>query len=143
VRGLTDVPLVAAGGLGTPERASLAVEAGADAVQVGTALLLTPEAGTSLPYRRALTDSRFEETVVTRAFSGRWARGLGNAFTRAHEGEAPAAYPEVHHVTSALRRAAAAAEDADRLALWAGTGWRDTQPVPAAVVVAELAAGLT
>jgi nitronate monooxygenase len=49
----------------------------------------------------------------------------------------------VHHVTSALRRAAAAAEDPDRLALWAGTGWRDTQAVPAAVVVAQLAAALT
>lgn len=142
VRALTDLPLVAAGGLGTGERAALAVEAGADAVQVGTALLLTPEAGTSLPYRRALADERFDATVVTRAFSGRWARGLANDFTRAHDGEAPAAYPEVHHVTTALRRAAARAEDPQLLALWAGTGWRDAQPVPAAVVVAELAAAL-
>lgn len=143
VRALTDRPVIAAGGLGTGERAALAAEAGADAVQVGTALLLTPEAGTSLPYRRALTDPRYETTVVTRAFSGRWARGIENGFVRAHDGQAPAAYPEVHHITSALRRAAAAAEEPELLALWAGTGWRETQAVPAAVVVAEVASGLT
>jgi nitronate monooxygenase len=143
IRPLTDRPIVAAGGLGTPDRAAQAKAAGADAVQVGTALLLTPEAGTSLAYRRALTDARFAETVVTRAFSGRWARALDTGFIRAHGPDAPAAYPEVHHVTSALRRAAARADDPELLALWAGTGWRAAQAVPAAVVVAELAAALT
>jgi nitronate monooxygenase len=140
VRARTHVPLVAAGGLGTPERAARARGAGADAVQVGTALLLTPEAGTSLAYRRALSDDRFAESVVTRAFSGRWARALDTEFIRAHGASAPAAYPELHHVTSALRRAASRADDPDRMALWAGTGWRSAQPVPAAVVVAELGA---
>ncbi len=143
VRGLTELPLVAAGNLGTVDRARLAREAGADAVQVGTGFLLTPEAGTSLAYRRALTDRRFTETVVTRAFSGRHARSLANEFVRAHAHAAPAAYPEVHHVTSAIRRAAAAADDPSLMALWAGTGWRDIEPVPAAVVVADLAAALT
>lgn len=142
VRALTDRPIVAAGGLGTPERAALAKAAGADAVQVGTALLLTPEAGTSLAYRRALTDPRFADTVVTRAFSGRWARALDTGFIRDHGPAAPAAYPEVHQVTSALRRAAARADDPELLALWAGTGWRAAQAVPAAAVVAELAAAL-
>lgn len=143
VRGLTEVPLVAAGNLGTAGRARLAKEAGADAVQVGTALLLTPEAGTNLPYRRALTDHRYTDTVVTRAFSGRHARSLENDFVRAHAEAAPAAYPEVHHVTSAVRRAAAAADDPSRMALWAGTGWREIEPVPAAVVVADLGAALS
>jgi nitronate monooxygenase len=140
VRARTDLPLVAAGALGTPERAARARAAGADAVQVGTALLLTPEAGTSLAYRRALTDDRFAESVVTRSFSGRWARALDTEFIRAHGASAPAAYPELHHVTSALRRAAAQVDDPDRMALWAGTGWRSARSVPAAVVVAELAA---
>jgi nitronate monooxygenase len=143
VRGLTDIPLVAAGALGTSERAALAREAGADAVQVGTALLLTPEAGTSLAYRRALRDEQFTDTVVTRAFSGRWARGLENDFVRDHGLHAPAAYPELHHVTSPLRRAAATADDPSLMALWAGTGWRDAEPVPAAVVVSELASALS
>ncbi|GAB3877923.1 NAD(P)H-dependent flavin oxidoreductase [Terrabacter terrigena] len=139
VRAETEVPLVAAGGISTRERAEQVRAAGADAVQVGTALLLTPEAGTGLAYRRALGDAAFTGTAVTRAYSGRWARGLETDFVRRHDGEAPAAYPEVHHLTVPLRRASARAERPDLLALWAGTGWRSARAVPAATVVAELA----
>src|SRR6478609_4609777 len=114
VRLQTDVPIVAAGGISTPERAAQVRAAGADAVQVGTALLLTPEAGSRL------------------------ARGLETEFLRRHDGHAPAAYPEVHHLTVPLRRASARAERSDLLALWAGSGWRSARPVPAATVVAEL-----
>lgn len=139
VRAETEAPLVAAGGISTPEQAERVRAAGADAVQVGTALLLTPEAGTGLAYRRALGDAAYTGTAVTRAYSGRWARGLETDFLRRHDGEAPAAYPEVHHLTVPLRRASAKAERPDLLALWAGTGWRSTRAVPAATVVAELA----
>ena len=139
VRSQTDVPIVAAGGIATPERAAQVRAAGADAVQIGTALLLTPEAGTGLAYRRALTDPALERTAVTRAYSGRLARGLETDFLLRHDGEAPAAYPEVHHLTVPLRRASARAERADLLALWAGTGWRSARPVPAATVVAQFA----
>lgn len=139
VRARTDVPIVAAGGIATAERAAQVRTAGADAVQVGTALLLTPEAGTGLAYRRALVDPAFERTAVTRAYSGRLARGLETDFLRRRDAEAPAAYPEVHHLTVPLRRASARAERPDLLALWAGTGWRSARAVPAATVVAELA----
>ncbi|MGO4359805.1 nitronate monooxygenase [Terrabacter sp. RAF57] len=138
VRLQTDVPIVAAGGISTPERAAQVRAAGADAVQVGTALLLTPEAGTGLAYRRALADPSYERTAVTRAYSGRLARGLETEFLRRHDGHAPAAYPEVHHLTVPLRRASARAERSDLLALWAGSGWRSARPVPAATVVALL-----
>ncbi|MGO4596514.1 NAD(P)H-dependent flavin oxidoreductase [Terrabacter sp. 2RAF25] len=139
VRAETDAPLVAAGGISTPEQAARVRKAGADAVQVGTALLLTPEAGTGLAYRRALGDAAYTGTAVTRAYSGRWARGLETDFVRRHDGDAPAAYPEVHHLTVPLRRASAKAERPDLLALWAGTGWRSARAVPAATVVAGLA----
>jgi nitronate monooxygenase len=139
VRAETDVPLVAAGGIATPERADAVRAAGADAVQLGTALLLTPEAGTGLAYRRALVDPAYTRTSVTRAYSGRFARGLETDFLRRHDARAPAAYPEVHHVTSPLRRASARAERPDLLALWAGTGWRSARAVPAATVVASFA----
>lgn len=140
VRAETDVPLIAAGGVGTAERAAEVRAAGADAVQIGTALLLTPEAGTGLAYRRALGDPAFTSTAVTRAYSGRLARGLETEFLRRHDGHAPAAYPEVHHLTVPLRRASARAERPDLLALWAGTGWQSARPVPAATVVAQFAA---
>jgi nitronate monooxygenase len=139
VRYLTDLPIVAAGGIGSAERARQVRAAGADAVQVGTALLLTPEAGTGLAYRRALADPAFERTAVTRAYSGRLARGLETEFIRHHDGQAPAAYPELHHLTVPLRRASAQAERPDLLALWAGTAWRSARAVPASTVVAELA----
>lgn len=142
VRSLTQLPLVAAGGITTPEAAAAVITAGADAVQLGTAFLLTPEAGTSLAHRRALADPALTDTTVTRAFSGRWARALTTDFVREYGPSAPAAYPDVHHLTVPLRRAAAAADDPEMLALWAGTGWRDATAVPAATVVAQVARSL-
>jgi nitronate monooxygenase len=137
-QGRADVVIVAAGGITTRHRADAVRAAGADAVQVGTALLLTPEAGTGLAYRRAVADADYGSTRVTRAFSGRLGRCLETDFVRRHDGEAPAAYPEVHHVTVPLRRASARAERPDLIALWAGTGWRSARAVPAATVVAGL-----
>ncbi|MDN5796684.1 MAG: nitronate monooxygenase [Intrasporangium sp.] len=142
VRALVDLPIIAAGGVSKPERVAQLRAAGADAVQIGTLLLLTPEAGTHLVHRRALADPAFTQTAVTRAFSGRLARSLVNDYVRAHDGHAPAAYPEVGQVGRALRQAAAGAEDPQWFALWAGTGWRQARPVPAAVVVRDLAAAL-
>lgn len=139
VRALTDLPIVAAGGISGPERAAEARAAGATTVQVGTALLLTPEAGTNLAYRRALRDPDHDRTVLTRAFSGRCGRALETDFVRAHHAAAPAAYPEVNQVTSVLRRAAVSADDAGLLALWAGTGWRSAREMPAAAVVRYIA----
>ncbi|GAA6524341.1 nitronate monooxygenase [Intrasporangium sp. DVR] len=138
VREGSTVPIVAAGGIATRARARQLLDAGATAVQVGTALLRTPEAGTSLAYRRALADPSLTRTVVTRAWSGRLARALETDFVRERDGLAPAAYPEVHHLTSPIRRASAAADDHRCLALWAGTGWREAGDVPAAVVVGRI-----
>ena len=76
---------------------------------------------------------------MTRAFSGRLARALETHFVREHTDLAPAAYPEVHQLTSPLRRASAAADDPSLMALWAGTGWRDAEDLPAAAVVRRIA----
>ena len=135
-----DRPMIAAGGIMTAADVRAALDAGAVAVQVGTALLATPEAATSAPYRAALLDARYSDTVITRAFSGRWARGLLNAFARDYA-DAPAGYPEVHHLTRPLRAAATKAGDADVPNLWAGTGWRAITAEPAGDVVRRLAAG--
>jgi nitronate monooxygenase len=136
-----DLPLVAGGGIMTADDAAAAHGAGAVAVQVGTALLCAPEAGTSAVYRRALLEARYDDTVVTRAFSGRFARGLANRFAREHTAHAPQAYPEVHHLTRPLRAAATRAGDADVPNLWAGTGWHRIAAEPAATVVRRIADG--
>jgi nitronate monooxygenase len=89
-------------------------------------------------HRDALLSGCFEDTVITRAFSGRYARGLANRLAREHP-DAPRGYPEIHHLTSPLRAAARRAGDADVPNLWAGTGWRSVQSVPAAEVVRAIA----
>lgn len=142
VRAVVGVPIIAGGGLASPSDAAEVLRRGADAVQLGTAFLLTPEAGTALAHRRALKSDDFASTVVTRAFSGRLARALENDFVRRHHDHAPAAYPEVHHLTVPLRRAGARDDRPDGLALWAGTGWASAEAVPAATVVARFATAL-
>jgi nitronate monooxygenase len=124
IRTTTSRPLIAAGGISSPEDVVSALDAGADAVTVGTLLLRSAESGASETHKNALADPRFSRTVVTRAFTGRPARALGNDFTNRHDAFAPSGYPAVHHLTSPIRRAAAAAGDPQALHLWAGTGYR-------------------
>ncbi|MET4059154.1 nitronate monooxygenase [Arthrobacter sp. UYP6] len=136
-----DLPLIAAGGITAPADAAAAAAAGAAAVQVGTLLLLSREAGTSPVHRAALLEAaqggRFSETSLTRAFSGRPARGLTNAFMRAYP-DAPDAYPYVNQITAPLRAAAAAAGDPEGVSLWAGTCYRLAAEQPAADIVRRL-----
>ncbi|MBX5440078.1 MAG: nitronate monooxygenase [Solirubrobacteraceae bacterium] len=131
------VPLVAAGGIVTGRAVAAVLAAGASAAQVGTALLRTPEAGTSAPHRAALAaDGR--RTGLTRAFSGRTARGIVNRFQREHA-DAPSAYPEVHHLTTPLRAAARVAGDAESINLWAGQAYPLAREAPAGEIVRALA----
>jgi nitronate monooxygenase len=135
-------PLIAAGGISTAADVAGLLDADlADAVQLGTAFLRADEAGTNALYRGALVDEAYSETVVTRAFSGRWARALRTAFTDRHA-DAPAAYPAVNQLTRPLRTAAAARGDAGGMSLYAGTGHRLAQAGPAAEIVETLAAKL-
>ena len=131
-----DVPLVAAGGMATHEAVETALDAGAAAVQVGTAFMLAPEAGTTPAQRRAFGWGR--ETALTRAFTGRLARGIRNRFLDEHSEAAPIAYPEIHHVTAPIRQAARERGDAEALNLWAGTGHLHAKALPAAEIVHRL-----
>lgn len=141
VRAAVALPIIAAGGVAGADDVRALLDAGAEAVAVGTMLLRTDEAGTSAPYRAALADPVVDETVLTRAFTGRPARALRNGFIDRHGAGAPTAYPAVHHLTRELRQAAARAGDADRLHLWAGTGYRQAATGPAGDVVRRLADG--
>ncbi|WP_035851315.1 nitronate monooxygenase [Kitasatospora azatica] len=138
VRAAVDLPLIGAGGLGDGARIAAALAAGADAVQLGTAYLLAEEAGTSAPHRAALTDPAFTETALTRAFTGRVARGLRNRFIDRHADRAPVAYPEVHHLTAPLRAAAARAGDLQSMHLWAGTSYRAARAAAAGEITERL-----
>lgn len=137
VRSAVALPLVAAGGITDAAGVDRVLEAGAQAAQLGTALLRTQESGARQVHKDALASPHFTRTALTRAFTGRPARALVNEFVRDHP-DAPDAYPAVHHLTAPLRAAAAAVGDVERLNLWAGTGWQQAR----AASVAEVLAGL-
>jgi nitronate monooxygenase len=141
IRSSHHVPLIAAGGLGTAEDVAAVLNRGAVAAQVGTALLLSDEAGTNAAHRGAMKNPLFGNTIVTRAFSGRYARGLENEFTRLLDNVAPLGYPEVNQMTSPIRAAAAEMEDPNGMNLWAGTRFLEARSLPAADIVASLASG--
>jgi nitronate monooxygenase len=132
-------PLIAAGGLATAADAARMRAAGALLTQHGTAFLRAHEAGTPAPHRAALVDPRFPETVLTRAFSGRWARALRNRFAEEHA-DAPAVYPAINQLTRPLRAAASRLGDQDGMSLYAGVGHAQAQAEPAAAIIAALAA---
>lgn len=115
-------PVVAAGGIADGRGAVAAVVLGAHGVQVGTAFLATHESGATPAHKRALVEQTERSTVLTRAFSGRPARGLVNRYVREmlqHEAELPA-YPWQNRLVSPLALAAGKAGVADLLPLWAG-----------------------
>lgn len=131
----TDLPLVASGGIATGAGLAAVLAAGASAAQIGTAFLLCPEAGTSQAHRRAIREGG--PTELTRAFTGRRARGIANRFLREHRG-APSAYPEIHYATAPIRAAARERGDGEELNLWAGQAHALAREEPAADVVARL-----
>lgn len=130
------LPVIAAGGVSTDADVADLLAAGAAAVQVGTAWLLADEAGTSVAHRTGLAQFVDRPTVLTRAYSGRQARGIRNTFISAHDASAPAAYPRVNTLTRTLRRAAA--DDPEVINLWAGTGFRHARTGPVADVLRSL-----
>ncbi|MFK4222645.1 nitronate monooxygenase [Streptomyces sp. NPDC019890] len=140
VRETVQLPIIATGGLMRGGQIAGALAAGAVAGQLGTAFLVCPESGANALHKQAMTNPLFVRTELTRAFSGRPARGLVNRFMREHGPYAPAAYPEVHHLTSGLRKAAAKAGDPQGMALWAGQGHRMARELPAGQLVEVLAA---
>jgi nitronate monooxygenase len=98
--------------------------------------MLADEAGTDPALRAALPADA--PTALTRAFSGRTARGIVNRFMRDHAG-APVAYPQIHHATTPIRAEARRGGDAHGFNLWAGQAHRLAREGPAAEIVRSLA----
>jgi nitronate monooxygenase len=137
VRGQVDLPLVATGGIATGAAVAAVLVAGAAAAQLGSAFLRCPEAGTAGVHRQALAGGG--PTAMTRAFTGRLARGIRNRFMDQHGAAAPVAYPEVHHLTAPLRQAGRTAGDPGLVNLWAGQSYELGRDLPAGQLVRALA----
>lgn len=137
VQAITDLPLVVGGGIGNSEDVQSLLSLGVEAVQLGTLLLLSDEAGTSQAHRDAL-QSGITETRLTRAFTGRPARAIVNEFVTDFDALAPAVYPHMHYLTAPLRAKAKEAEAWQRVNAWAGTGFSQAQTKPTVEIISSL-----
>ena len=137
VRTATGLPLIAAGGIASGQDVTAVLAAGAIGAQVGSALLLATEAGTSEAHREALKGS--SATRLTRAFTGRRARGIVNRFLLEHDSFAPTGYPQIHYLTAPIRAAARQIADAGGINLWAGTAYRRARAGSASDLVERIA----
>ena len=138
--GTMSVPLIASGGLMSGRDVAAAIQLGASAVQLGTAFLVCPESGAPEAHKRAILAANRDTTVVTRAFSGRPARGLRNVFLDALEGKDDAIlpFPLQNALTRPMRTAAGKLGNAGYLSLWAGRGVARARSMPADELVRRL-----
>lgn len=142
VAAAVDIPMIAAGGIMTGVDINEALAMGAKAVQMGSAFLVCDESGINQTYRDALIRADDTPTRLTRAFSGRYARGLENRFMRemmSVEKQFPA-YPVQNALTAPIRAAAASQGDAGLMSLWAGSEIRRARPLPVAQLMQTLVA---
>ncbi len=139
IREAVRTPLIAAGGLMHGREIAGVQTLGAELAQLGTAFLACPESGIHPTYRRALEERRQQRTALTRAFSGRPARGLTNTFMEEMRDELRLPYPALNALTGDIRRAGAEAGNAECLSLWAGEGLPRLRVMPASQLVATLA----
>jgi nitronate monooxygenase len=137
------VPVIASGGIMDGRGIAAALLLGAVAVQMGTAFLTCKESGISEAYKQAITSAREDQTRITRAFSGRPARGIVNRFMAEMESTAEVAgkippFPVQNALTRAMRTAASKQGRAEFLSLWAGQGVRMARRQCAAELVERL-----
>jgi len=135
----TDLPLLAAGAVMDGRDLAAVLAAGAVAAQMGTAFLRSDESGAHPLHQQALASPEFTTTALTRAFSGRRARGLHNRFMAEHP-SAPVAYPQINGATRPLRAEAARRGDPHGMSLWAGQGFRRAEARPAGEIVERVLA---
>jgi nitronate monooxygenase len=140
IRGNVTQPVIASGGIMDGRDAAAAMKLGAAAVQLGTAFLPCPESGALPAHKRVLLSAKQDTTVITRAFSGRPARGIVNAFIAMVEGKEHTILPfrQQNDLTRPMRNAAGQLGEADFISLWAGQGVARSRLMPAADLVEAL-----
>ncbi|EKD72660.1 MAG: hypothetical protein ACD_45C00618G0004 [uncultured bacterium] len=139
------IPVIAAGGIMNAEKIVELLTLGASAVQMGTAFLCCTESGIHPRYKELLLNISHDNTILTRAFSGKLARGIVNKFiTRMQSHEKNILdYPIQNALTSAMRKEAAKQNNADFMSMWAGQAAQFCKALPAAQLIEELNSEVT
>lgn len=135
------LPVVATGGIADARGVAAALLMGASAVQIGTGLLRCPEERLPTAWADALPATAPEDTVLTRAFSGRAGRAIATAYVRAtqeKEAPPPMPYPTQRGLTAAMRRAAQSTNDLTRMQAWCGQSAALAEAAPAATVLKKI-----
>lgn len=114
------IPIIAAGGIMNKEHADHMFTLGADFVQIGTALMTTYECEASQVHKNAILTSEQESTTLSKAFTGKFARGIKNKFTEELKDAKVAPYPIQHYLTLHIRKESAIQNKPEYLSLWMG-----------------------
>ena len=135
------LPVVATGGIADARALAAALTLGASAVQIGTGFLRCPESAIHPAWSEALSRAAPEDTMLTRAFSGRAGRSIATEYVRAAAGDAapaPAPYPVQRGLTAVMRASGTKDGDLRRMQLWAGQSASMARKEPAAVVLSTM-----
>jgi nitronate monooxygenase len=132
------IPIVAAGGLMDGRDVHGIIQAGASAAQMGTAFLVTAEAGTSPAHRGFVLTKTELGTAFTRAFSGRPAQGIKNKYMSLMEGKTYLPFPVQNNLTAPMRQWAVQNDQGDYQSLWAGTEYARARAMSVAKLMASL-----
>ena len=132
------IPIVAAGGIMNGSHIQNALAKGAQAAQMGTAFLCCDESGTPPSYRHYLLHKQDRPTTLTKAFSGRVARGLENTFIRTMQAQTTLPFPIQNTLTGPLRQWAVAQHNAEYQSLWAGTAYAQIRSMPTKDLMQQL-----
>ncbi|MGE7093124.1 NAD(P)H-dependent flavin oxidoreductase [Lysinibacillus sp. NPDC048646] len=138
VVGEITIPIIVAGGIVSKDDVKRALANGAQAVQIGTALLVADECEISTEYKNAVLQSKAQQTTITRAFTGKPARGLANDFTERMKDAIVAPYPLQHYLTSTIRKESAKQGNSQYVSMWMGENSYLVQPGSVEDILAKL-----
>ena len=139
IRAHCHIPTVTAGGIMDGADINQALHAGARAAQLGTAFVCCDESGATQAHKTLILEQPQRGSVLTKSFSGRWARGIRNEFIDLMQEKPTLPFPLQNTLTGPLRQWAARANNGEYQSLWAGSGYWRARAMPAAALLATLA----